>query len=86
MRQAFSCTINHRATEKSKKIGALFVTNQLFKMYFAVRNSISTEAHICNQLNKLRLCGYLIKSMESPVSLPLSAFPLSQTVSWFSLN
>ena len=53
LKKGFSLAANDRTHGQSKKVGALFVVNELFKIYF--------------KLNTIRLCRNLIRAVESPV-------------------
>jgi nuclear mRNA export protein PCID2/THP1 len=70
LRNSFSYTINHRISKDqmhlSKKFGALYLVNVLFKLYF--------------QLDQLRQCKFLINAVENPSFPPFSEFPRKQQI------
>jgi hypothetical protein len=71
LKKGFSMTVNDRAQtlSESKKLGCLYVVNNLFKIYF--------------KLNTLRLCKNIIRAVESPVFPALTEFKKRDTVTYY---
>jgi hypothetical protein len=70
LKRGFSMTVNDRAQSlsESKKLGCLYVVNNLFKIYF--------------KLNTLRLCKNIIRAVESPVFPKMKEFKKRDTVTY----
>ena len=69
LKKGFAMTANDRAPlEHNKKMGALFIVNQLFKIYF--------------KLNMIHLCRNLIRAVEGPAFPPFELFNKSDKVTY----
>ena len=70
LKKAFSLAINDKLNDisQSRKWGALFVINQLLKIYF--------------RLNLLLLCKTLVQAVDSRAFPPLDRFPSGQRVAY----
>ncbi|KAJ0404185.1 hypothetical protein P43SY_002028 [Pythium insidiosum] len=69
LKKGFSMTANDRApAEHNKKLGALFIVNQLFKIYF--------------KLNMIHLCRNLIRAVEGPAFPEFERFSKSDKVTY----
>eukprot|EP01135_Chromosphaera_perkinsii_P002896 Nk52_evm7s230 gene=Nk52_evmTU7s230 len=69
LNKCFTTTATDRSHAPNSKIwGALYVINQLFKIYF--------------KLNNLRLCRNLIRAVGNPSFPPLERFPMGQRVTY----
>ncbi|CEG45104.1 pci domain-containing protein 2 [Plasmopara halstedii] len=69
LKKGFAMAANDRAPlEYNKKIGALFIVNQLFKIYF--------------KLNMIHLCRNLIRAVEGPAFPKFELFDMSDKVTY----
>ncbi|TMW68715.1 hypothetical protein Poli38472_006183 [Pythium oligandrum] len=69
LKKGFSMAANDRApAEHNKKLGALFIVNQLFKIYF--------------KLNMIHLCRNLIRAVEGPAFPEFERFTKSDKVTY----
>ena len=69
LKKGFAMTANDRAPpEHNKKMGALFIVNQLFKIYF--------------KLNMIHLCRNLIRAVEGPAFPQFELFNKSDKVTY----
>lgn len=69
LKKGFSMSANDRAPpEHNKKLGSLFIVNQLFKIYF--------------KLNTIQLCRNLIRAVEGPAFPEFEKFSKSDKVTY----
>lgn len=69
LKKGFSMSANDRApAEHNKKLGSLFIVNQLFKIYF--------------KLNTIQLCRNLIRAVEGPAFPEFERFCKSDKVTY----